>query len=112
MKTNRERVQVKCADCATEDLFLLDYMLRREAWNQIAGRDRFLCLLCAQARLQRRLEPEDFTGAACNIFVMWRLRWHDDPKRAPLIRHAFVRVRRDAFDLFDRLRKGDSDETV
>ena len=76
-----------CLDCgvrmqgcgARNRTFNVGYMLKNELWrmiinNEDGSRDGLLCIICAQLRLGRKVEPSDFTPAPINLregSVLW-----------------------------------------
>jgi hypothetical protein len=60
-----------CMDCDVdcEDEY---YVIRHDLWREAVGRRRgFLCVPCLEARLDRRLDPDDFLPCGAND-LDWR----------------------------------------
>lgn len=64
-----------CLDCGAstaEDGLNEYYMVQAAVWHAAnPGRKGMLCIGCLEARLGRRLTPEDFTSAPINSIKEW-----------------------------------------
>lgn len=60
--------QFNCSDCEVNTSAIREsgYMLKSEIWLSIAGSSDILCIGCLEKRLNRRLQPADFTNHPIN----------------------------------------------
>ena len=77
-KTRKFEDRAFCYDCGSTILNTPVYMVHHRVWNKEArmgplkGKG-FLHIGCLQERLGRPLVADDFTGAPCNLLVVWAL---------------------------------------
>ena len=66
-----EKRYAHCLDCGVDTFVIKDwYMVRDELWRQVItdgdpSTRRFLCILCLEKRLGRRLIASDFMDSGC-----------------------------------------------